>query len=317
MEDIDPDLLKRYASVHCSNAESDLVQHWLDNQDLSTDPAVFDGIDRLELKQEIFDATGFIKTVKRKNHKWVYAYRIAACLAFFFAGYAGYRFYTNTQLVSPINSTYHDLAVLPGRKVTVTLSDGTVVQLNGDTKFNYPQHFPARGQREVFLSGEAHFTVAKDPSRPFIIHAAGTVTKVLGTVFNLKAYPEQKGAILTVEEGKVRFATDRNPKGHLILTAGKQAVYQTGLGLKMQEIAPAEFVAWKDSKLIIRKLTLQEIALLITRWYGTKVEIKDSKLFNERFTGVYQNVALKTLAADISLAFHCHYKLDQQALIFY
>lgn len=318
MEDIDPVLLKRYVSGDCSEAESKVVQRWLENQDLNIDSTVFDGIDRLELKQEIWDATEYEKTVKRKNRVLLYAYKIAACLAiFYFAGYAGYQFYTSTKQATPVKSSNHDLVVLPGRKVTVTLSDGTVVQLNGDSKLNYPLNFPEQGQREVFLSGEAYFRVAKDASRPFIIHAAGTATRVLGTVFNLKAYQEQNGAILTVEEGKVRFSADGNTKDHLILTAGKQAVYKAGHGLKLGEVSADEVVAWKDSKMIIRKLTLQEISLLITRWYGTKVEIKDSRLANERFTGIYNNTALETLAKDISLIFHCNYKLDQQTLIFY
>lgn len=317
MRDIDPNLLKHYTSGNCSKSEVELVEQWLHNQDLSTDPAVFDGIDRLELKQEIFNATGYIKTVKKKSDQWVYAYSVAACLAILLCGYAIYQSYTSGRSVGSVKCADHQLVVLAGRKATIKLADGTVVQLNGDSKFNYPLNFSAHGRREVFLSGEAYFTVAKDPSRPFIVHAAGTATRVLGTVFNLKAYPEQTGAIITVEEGRVRFSADGNTKDHLMLTAGKQAVYQVGLGLKMQEIIPAEFVAWKDSKMIIKKLTLQEIALLITRWYGTKVEIKGTGLFNERFTGVYNNTALKNLANDISLAFHCNYKLDQQTLIFY
>lgn len=315
MEDIDPVLLKRYALGNCSKEEADKVQHWLDNQNLDTDPSVFGGIDRLALKQEIWEGTGFVKPVKKKNPAFAYAYKIAACLAIVF--FAGYQFYGRKQSVTAVKSTYRDLAVSSGRKVMVTLSDGTIVQLNGDSKFKYPLTFLKHGQREVFLDGEAHFKVAKDPSRPFIIHAAGTATRVLGTVFNLKAYPEQKGAVLTVEEGKVRFSADGNTIDHLILTAGKQGIYEAGHGFKMQEVAAEDAVAWKDSKMILKKLTLQEISLIITRWYGTRVEIKDKQLAAERFTGVYKNTTIETLAKDISMAFHCQYKLDQQTLTFY
>jgi transmembrane sensor len=317
MNDIDPLLLKRYASGECTDEEVVLVEHWLASGEVESDPGVFKDMDDELLKQEIWDRTGFDQTLRKKSLIRRYSYQIAAAclLLIFLAGYGGYHLYLNNkQTTLP---AYSSLRVAAGRRITVTLADGTVVYINGDSKLNYPLRFSEKGQRIVYLSGEAHFKVAKDPLRPFIIYAGGSRTHVLGTVFNLRAYPEQRGAVVTVEEGRVQFSSDSNSTAHLILTAGKQGTYQLGHPLRLQQVYTAGFTAWKDSRMFIKKQNLGQIALLIRRWYGVDVQIHNPELLSERFTGVYNNLPLSILAKDISKAFHCTYKLDQKTLTFY
>lgn len=320
MNDIDRELLERYAAGDFTEEEKEIIEKWLNADAIADNPQAFEGVDQASLKDEIWSAIGVPVSPVDKKILWPnHLLKVAACLLLcIFVGYGSYRWYQSAIISKDIlKIADHNFVAAPGQKTKLTLPDGTIVMLNGDSQLKYPHDFILNGQREVFLKGEAHFSVAKDLSKPFIIHAAGSVTKVLGTVFNIKAYPEEKGTILTVEEGKVQFSEESDSIAHLILTAGKQGIYKAGRPLEMRDVYAAGYTAWKDSEMIIKKQTLQEISLLITRWYGITVEVENSKLSNERFTGVYKNTTLETLAKDISLAFHCNYKLDQKTLIFY
>ena len=114
------------------------------------------------------------------------------------------------SLESPKEITYSEtgermeVSTPAGTTTTITLSDGTEVLLSANSRLEYSKSFSA-DKREVKLVGEARFNVAKDAERPFIVHTRQLQTQVLGTVFDVKAYP-QTPADVTLYEGKVEVS---------------------------------------------------------------------------------------------------------------
>ena len=98
-----------------------------------------------------------------------------------------------------------------GQKSTVVLEDGTKISLNSGSRLTYPAQFD-KDSREVVLEGEAFFEVTRNTEKPFIVRSGDLVTTVLGTSFNIKAFPTENIAV-TVATGKVRVENTNLPQG--------------------------------------------------------------------------------------------------------
>src|SRR5690606_25053603 len=110
---------------------------------------------------------------------------------------------------------------------SVRLSDGTMIWLNRETTIRFPETFPDN-ERRVYLSGEAFFQVEKEADRPFVIEGQNTVTRVLGTSFNLRT--SGHSASVEVVTGKVSFAALNKPDNVQLLTKGEKAAYDRKSG---------------------------------------------------------------------------------------
>ena len=176
---------------------------------------------------------------------------------------------------------YHTLEIPVAADYRLCLSDGTVVYLNSETKLKYPEVFGGE-RRKVYLEGEAYFEVAEDPEHPFSVMVNDMEVEVLGTHFNVNAYPGQKGVATTLAKGKVRVK-DRGRE--VVLTPGQQAVAAPE-GVEVREVDVQEFLSWKDGLFIFRRMPLDEIMIQVYRWYGIKSEFADETLRELTFSGV-------------------------------
>src|SRR5690606_6655979 len=158
------------------------------------------------------------------------------------------------------------------------LEDGSVVWLNAASSFSYPREF-SRGTREVFLEGEAFFSVARDATRPFIIHTAEMETRVLGTTFNVKAYRNADDMQVTVVSGEVEVSIPSAATGKeaVLLQPRQMATYTRAEGLlskaTVADVAPAE--EWKEGKLVFNLASMEEVAATRERTFGLKVKIEN------------------------------------------
>lgn len=153
-----------------------------------------------------------------------------------------------------------------GVRRKLTLSDGSVILLNGESKVEINKQFSAN--RKVFLEGEAFFEVVKDPENPFIVVTDGLETSVLGTAFTVSAY-KGKPQTVAVKEGKVKVieAFDQNPKKDNFLLANEQLTYnvETGLGEKVK-INPELKFAWVNGKIMFNQTPINEVFVTLSNW---------------------------------------------------
>ncbi|HYH57029.1 MAG TPA: FecR domain-containing protein, partial [Anseongella sp.] len=163
------------------------------------------------------------------------------------------------------------------------------------------------GSREVFLEGEAFFEIARDSSRPFIIHSSGIQTRVLGTSFNVQAYKGQKAMRVVVLTGKVEVSAPRDAKGgekeKVVLQASQMATYtHSEKQLNRTEVPDVEqYTAWKTGRLIFNQTPMSEVALRLEQEFGLKIKMENSAIERCKITGRFD----KSQSAGLTLEAIC------------
>lgn len=202
-----------------------------------------------------------------------------------------------------------------GQKAVLTLADGSVIRLNGASRIEYPADF-LHGARTVRLEGEAFFEVSPDAKRPFTVLTADTRTRVLGTAFNLRAYPGE-ATTLAVDHGRVAFGAKDGASPATRLDSAQAGRFTPAAGVERLASGAGALTAWKDGILSFENRTLTEISAEITRWYGIEVDIRSPDIARLRFTGRYRRPALRDLAADLALTLGVRHAMDARTLSFY
>lgn len=160
------------------------------------------------------------------------------------------------------------LRTLTGMEYTVTLSDGTVAHMNAESRLRYPMTF-GEGERVVELTGEAYFEVARNVEQPFIVRAEGVEVRVLGTSFNLRAYPDEADTRTTLLTGIVSM------NGHEI-APGQQAIFnRRSATTEIREVDTSVYTAWHSGRFVFRNERLDEVMKTLKRWYGIEYHFAD------------------------------------------
>lgn len=224
----------------------------------------------------------------------------------------------NSETVNEVNLQHRTLSY--GQTSTFRFSDGSVIILNGGSTLSYPKQFE-KEKREVYLDGEAFFDIARDQDRPFIVHTAGTTTKVLGTSFNIKAYQNEPEINVAVVEGKVSvtkinaetLSTDDSQQ--IILEKNQWATYQnSGELLNQGEGDIWEHIAWKDQILIFNDKPFSEVARTLERWYGVEIILEDDNLKHKELKGEHKNVSLERVLESIQYVLEIEFTINEQVV---
>ena len=180
-----------------------------------------------------------------------------------------------------VDIKYHILQVPRGGEYQLVLSDGTKVWVNAESSIRYPETFGDR--REINLDGEAYFEVAKDSSRPFIVHVGDNSIEVLGTHFNISAYTKDR-VYTTLAEGKVKVS---RADQFVVLQPNEQAIIEPDMrGIEVKEVNAALYVSWIKGSYEFRDTRLGDIAAQLSRWYDVDIRFADERLKDKRFAGV-------------------------------
>jgi len=209
----------------------------------------------------------------------------------------------------PTNIVKYELVAGKGERITLPLSDGSVIYLNSDTRVVYPKQFEA-DSREVEVTGEAYFIVAHDKSRPFSVKSGQITTVVTGTEFNVM---NRKNRIeVVVAKGSIKVMSKSS--GKVVAVEKGQKVTATAAGnLKNACTANLGFdLAWRDNKLAFSNTRLSEIMEEIERNYNVHVSFKNEELKTRTLTGVIEGKSLDQVLALINLTLDINIK--QQGL---
>lgn len=183
---------------------------------------------------------------------------------------------------------------------TITLPDGSVMQLNTDSAVDV--RFGEKERRVRLTRGEAHFTVAKNAARPFVVSAGGVDVRVVGTVFNVRLRSEAVDVLVT--EGKVRVQQPAAAEvselraGQRVSVDREAAAQSAASGAKPVTATPAEVrqaLAWQTRRLDFDAAPLSEIVAEINRYNRHKLVIADAELEARRFGGSFPANDYETL----------------------
>ncbi|MDQ2180113.1 FecR family protein [Marinifilum sp. D714] len=182
------------------------------------------------------------------------------------------------------NVLYNTVEIPNGANYQLCLTDGTTVYLNSMSALKFPTKFSGK-TREVQLTGEAYFEVAKDREHPFLVNVSGTRIEVLGTSFNVKAYSDESEIVTTLVEGNVKVNASVSGKSTL-LKPGQQAVVDDKMReILVQDVDVDLFTSWKEGIFLFKAKRLEDIMNELTRWYDLKVFYMNPVVKDLRFGG--------------------------------
>lgn len=267
-----------------------------------------------ETEQALHSLNHKIEAVNSKNrriHNFQWIYKAAAILLLFTSSFFIYMYFSKNSAVSNemTNSNWNFVEIPLGEKGQVTLSDGTKIWLNSDSKLKYPAAFT--DNREVELVGEAYFDVAENKNNPFFVKTSTITIKVTGTEFNIKDYPDEGIIKTTLIEGSVEILDNKNMNhsSQIMLRANEIATFnkfnktfrvdqiskkkstennQRIETHKLQTIEPTveSIISWKKNQLVFDNETLEEMVTKMERWYGVEITLKTEPT-DERYSGKF------------------------------
>lgn len=174
---------------------------------------------------------------------------------------------------------YNKVEIPCGGEYALVLNDGTKVRLNSLSSLRFPVVF-GTGSREVELTGEAYFEVAKN-GEPFVVHTNGMKIEVLGTIFNILAYPGEEYQT-TLVSGSVKINSDRGES--LILKPSQQAILSPESGnIEVRTVDVAFYTSWVKGKIYFKDQRLEDIMKTLSRWYDIEVKYANEEVKNKRF----------------------------------
>lgn len=172
---------------------------------------------------------------------------------------------------------YNTMTTPRGGQYRLTLPDGTKAWLNSASSITFPTAF-AGASRSVTITGEVYLEVAKDEKMPFTVKANGVDIAVLGTHFNVSAYPEDGAVRTTLLEGKVKVST---AAGSRTIAPGEQAQAGNGRLDVHQHVNLDQVMGWKNGRFVFEGEPIARVMNQLSRWYD--VEVGDIEQVDDRF----------------------------------
>lgn len=187
---------------------------------------------------------------------------------------------------SPGEVLYNTISTPRGGNYQIVLADGSKVWLNAASSLRFPVSF-AGDKRTVMLSGEGYFEIAHDSEKPFTVSVNGVEVYVLGTHFNINAYPEEEMVKTTLLEGSVKVNKDGASK---TIRPGEQAAIANNdnavdPAIDVRRVNVDAVVAWKNGRFVFNGDNIQSVMRQLERWYDAEVSYEDD-VTNEEFVGV-------------------------------
>jgi transmembrane sensor len=279
-------------------------------EDNDTPPIERMGLVWSKIKQQTIEQeeVEIISLAPKKTYSWL---RIAASITLLMGICGSIYYYLNAH-----NDTVYQVAF--GENKEVTLPDGSIVKLNANSTLKTAKDWSGDTPREVWLSGEAFFTVTKKPNQgntKFIVHTNHVDVEVLGTEFNVS--DRDTNTDVTLNSGKIKLEVHKeNNTETIIMKPGEQVSYSANsLIVNKKEVKPELVSAWVNNRWMLESTSLNEIAHKIEQTFGLEVIIKDSHLAQERMTGVIVTNNLDEVLEGISTIYSLKVKKEKNQVI--
>lgn len=181
---------------------------------------------------------------------------------------------------------------------TLTLPDGTEVQLNSQSTLLYPQEFTGK-DRSVFLLGEANFKVKPDKKHPFIVKSNDFQVTALGTEFNVSAYPENAITAATLISGSV-LVEYNNLNSQVILRPNEQLAYNKHTRCHcLNNPDMMDVTAWQRGELVFREMSIQDIITVLERKYPYTFEYQLKNIKEDKYSFRFKEQATLSEVMDV------------------
>lgn len=253
-------ILKKYLDGSATPEEIQQIEHWY-----AVSGETRDIPEKSRLQKEII--AGILRHTAPRLRTWP---RIAAAALVLIIAGAGFYYYNVRTSASRMEA---QLIQVPfGERKSIQLPDGSNIHLNAGSRLTIGQDYGTK-ERRIDLSGEAFFEVAADPEHPFIINTGDITTTVLGTSFNIRAYPEQREWRISIASGGVKVLR-RQEVLSASLTANKELSYDhASRKVTLASTGPVSPDGWRNNLIYFSNSSLEEIAMELQRQYNVPISV--------------------------------------------
>lgn len=293
-------LLHKQFTGHLSIEEKAFLEAWLaeneDNRQYAEELRMvweFADIDEPEIPENIVEEDYHrlmdritrledeVGSEEKRYHGALSFYKYAAIfLLLMLTAWTAYHFYRDDD---PLANAEPAIALqLDDQLQMAVLPDSSRVFLKGNADFSYQG---SSLSRQLTLSGQAFFEVARDDQRPFLIYLEEATVKVLGTSFLVKAVSGDPTEI-SVESGQVEI---QHQGQHFHLEQGEQLIIQPGREPRLQLNEDPNYLSWKDNQLVFRQTPMKDVLMAIERHYGISISLDSPNILNCSFTGTFED----------------------------
>ncbi len=251
-------------------------------------------------------------------------------------------FYNRKPLMPEKSQSISSVITKYGNKRKVSLPDGSHVWLNAGSRLDYNSNDFNKTLREVNLTGEAYFDIAHNPTKPFIVSSGNMRIKVLGTMFNVKAYPEEQHIETSLIKGSVEITIKDRPDDKYILRPNEKLVIANDgmtemlnalhtahktpsaresadiVALKKVDYSSIEKLvletAWVQNKLVFRSEKFSDLAKRMERWYDIKIRFRNSGKEELKFTGIFTTETIQQALKAMQVVHSFNYVMEDNII---
>ncbi|MFY9151958.1 MAG: FecR domain-containing protein [Prolixibacteraceae bacterium] len=258
---------------------------WNHKQDQTNNSQAIAAYDKLINRIKFAEVTRTQSRVQQMSFRVNQLLKYAAIFIFLLSfGYLAY-YYVNEESAK---NEFCTISVPRGNKSEVVLPDGSKVWLNNNSKLVYPKKFN-REQRQVELTGEAYFEVEHNTRLPFVVQTSDVSVKVLGTKFNVSAYPNDKFIETTLISGKVTVQSNENPEVVNVLAPGESLSFdRVNNQMVKAEVDTRFYTYWMKGEFVFKDEKFETLAKRIERIYNVEIIFEDPSLKEKTYTGDFK-----------------------------
>lgn len=207
---------------------------------------------------------------------------------------------------------YAEIYVPKGERMQMIFQDGTKVYINSDSYMRYPRKFGI-SERTVELKGEAYFVVAKNKNRPFVVNLNGPSIRVLGTSFNVDAYPENDDIKVNLDEGRINLKLLSDVE--VPVSPGECVVYNknTKSYRVNRNTDTGASSVWKSNVISFKDTPLDEVFSRLSRWYNVDFEVEDDIPSDLHITLVSRHTLIEKVLEDLVKISPLSFRYDEQS----
>ncbi|MDX1699094.1 MAG: FecR domain-containing protein [Melioribacteraceae bacterium] len=213
---------------------------------------------------------------------------------------------------------YNTLYVPNGKKIELSLADGSQIFLNSGSSIRYPLSFSSSDKRRIELEGEAYFKVAKDSLKPFIVNSSDINVQVLGTSFNFNAYKENKDIEVVLVEGLIAMYTEKDQfrgDSTQLLRPGYKGSYLSTDGVVKTAVDTDLYTSWRSGELIYRHKTLEQIFMSLERSFDVKIKSQNNTLSGERINANFGSESIENIMEYLNNLYQFKYTIKDDVII--
>ena len=210
---------------------------------------------------------------------------------------------------------YRQVSTSSGKIREIRLSDGSSVILNAGSTLSYPAQFND-SIREVKLLGQAFFKVKHNDAQPFLVHAGALTTRVLGTSFDVYAYPESRDVRITLATGRIHVSEHKTKLGTLV--PNQQLVFNKDKNIAQTMVVnSADYTGWRTGQQLFKQARLDDVALYLNKWYGLNIAFNNKALKSYKITTRFTSDMPVKQVLDIIAASSCaQYTIHDHTVVF-